>query len=97
MCWNKESSLSGFLINIILLFYHYNSKSNNFIPLFTTVAMTQFFDFLVYSGYNKKIIGKLLGLNLSLQILFLYQALDFKPIFYIIPRNSSTVSNELLF
>ena len=85
MCWNKESSFTGFIINIMLLYYHLNKKSEKFIPLFITVAMTQFFDFLIYSGYNKKIIGKLLGINLSLQILFLYQALEIDKFSYIIP------------
>ena len=85
MCWNKESSLTGFILNIIMLYYHNNSNSHKFIPLFITVALTQLFDFFVYLGYNKSYIGKLLAINLSLQILFLYKIFQINKIFYIVP------------
>lgn len=80
MCWSRESSLIGFILNTTLLFFHYNKPSQKLIPIFITVALTQFFDFLIYSGYDKNVVGKLLGIDLSLQVLFIYQALNL-PIF----------------
>ena len=47
--------------------------------------MTQLFDFLVYSDYNKKIIGKLLGIVFGLQLFFIYQTFDLPKIYSIIP------------
>ena len=85
MCWSKESSLTGFILNIIFLFLHCNNPSQKFIPIFFTVALTQLFDFLVYSGYNKKIIGKLLGIVFALQVFFIYQTFDLPKIYRIIP------------
>jgi len=82
MCWNKESSLIGFILNIIIINFHKNSKSNRFIPLFITVALTQLFDFYIYSNYPKKIFNKLLSINISLQILFLYYALELPTYYY---------------
>ncbi len=52
MCWSRESSLIGFILNTTLLFFHYNKPSQKLIPIFITVALTQFFDFLIYSGYD---------------------------------------------
>lgn len=85
MCWDKESSMKGFMINMITLLLHHNIESKKFIPLFTTVALTQLLDYMVYSGYSKKICNKILALVLSLQILFLYKALKLPIIYYTIP------------
>ena len=85
MCWDRESSMKGFIINVITLILHHDIESRKFIPLFTTVGLTQLLDYLVYSGYSKNICNKLLALVLSSQILFLYQGLKMPAIFYTIP------------
>ena len=85
MCWSKESSLAGFILNSYLIIHHYEKKSEKLIPVFITVALTQLFDFFVYSGYNKYLIGKLLGIVLALQVFFIYKALLLPKIYYVIP------------
>jgi len=85
MCWNKESSFIGFVLNVLLIFLHKNKYSSKFIPIFITVALTQLFDFLVYSGYDVNIINKLLSITLSLQVFFIYKSMDLPKYTFLIP------------
>ena len=85
MCWNKESSLTGFILNILLVYFHLNSRSKKFIPIFITIALTQLCDFLIYMEFNKFIIGKFLGIIISLQIFFIYKIFNLPKILFIIP------------
>jgi len=85
MCWNKESSLVGFISNILILFLHKNNKSKKFIPLFITVALTQLFDFFIYLKSSKKIFNKLLTINIIIQIFLLYNILKLPKYLMIFP------------
>jgi hypothetical protein len=94
MCWNKESSLIGFLINLIGLTLHYNSPTEKFIPLFITVSLTQLFDYLVYSGYNKDLIGELLKYNFTFQLYFIQQSLNLPKEFILLPIINFIMTNQ---
>jgi len=86
MCWDKKSSAIGFIINVLLILtLHYNSPSQKFIPLFITVSLTQLFDYLVYSGYNKEILGELLKYNFTFQLYFIQQSLNLPREFILLP------------
>lgn len=84
MCWSKESSFIGFAINLFFNVLHINKNTNKYLPFLMTITLTQLFDFLVYSGYNKNILNKLLSIDILLQIFFLYYVFE-------IPFNFSCV------
>lgn len=84
MCWSKESSFIGFIVNLFFNYLHINKNSRKYIPFLLTITITQLLDFLVYSGYNKKVIGNLLKIDLILQIFFIYYILKVPKIFFIL-------------
>lgn len=85
MCWSKESSFMGFIVNSILIYFHKGKSSSKFIPIFVTVALTQLFDFLVYNGGDKILLSKLLTLDLVAQVFFLYNAMNLPSYSYVLP------------